>query len=156
MPREIERKFLILETHPGFIAALRERPSKITQGYIHSDSERTVRVRRLDDQGFLTIKGKKVGISADEYEYEIPLEEALSMLEDMCRTVLHKERRFIPFGDELTIELDYFPQTGLYLAEVELPSVEHAIVAPDWFGAEVSDDPAYSNSVIAEQISLRA
>jgi len=156
MAREIERKFLIHKDHPGFSQALEVAPMQIRQGYISSDPERTIRVRQLGNQGFLTIKGPKVGIEGDEFEYEIPLKDAQSMLDTMCETSLEKERRFIPLAAGLTIELDYFPAIDLHLAEVELPTIETEFVRPDWFAEEVSEDPEYFNSRIAERLSKQS
>lgn len=54
----------------------------------------------------------------------------------------------------LTIELDIFepPFAPLYLAEVEFDTIEDAerFIAPEWFGADVTNDPAYHNSVMSQ------
>ena len=54
---------------------------------------------------------------------------------------------------ELTAELDIFSGDleGLVILEVEFPSVGDAVAfePPAWFGKEVTNDPAYHNSVIS-------
>ena len=67
MAREIERKFLVSD--PSFLQGHAGLP--ILQGYLSKESM-TVRVRILDGQGFLTLKGPTQGCSRDEFEYPIP------------------------------------------------------------------------------------
>lgn len=152
MAKEIERKFLIDATHPQVDALMATVPMLIEQGYIMSAPQGVVRVRRLDDQGFLTIKGATKGIARDEFEYEIPLADAIEMLSSLCSDRLKKERRLFDLPGGLVAEVDFFPQIGLYLAEVELPSADTAFQAPEWFLQDVSEDPAYFNNEIARRI----
>ena len=58
MAQEIERKFLVT----GPYKPLAVKATRITQGYLSSVPERTVRVRVKGDQGFITVKG--IGIKA--------------------------------------------------------------------------------------------
>ncbi len=69
MAQEIERKFLV----KGDFKPEAYQSIRITQGYLSSVPERTVRVRIKGEQGFLTIKGKgnHSGISRYEWEKEI-------------------------------------------------------------------------------------
>jgi len=53
MAQEIEKKFLVL----GNFKQDSKRETRITQGYLSSVPERTVRVRVKGDKGFITIKG---------------------------------------------------------------------------------------------------
>ena len=74
MALEIERKFIVNDDSFRQIAY---KSISIRQGYLSRIPERTIRVRTIDDKGFLTIKGKNIGIVRNEFEYEIPLEDAL-------------------------------------------------------------------------------
>jgi adenylate cyclase len=144
MGQEIERKFLVVGD------AWRElgRAVVIRQGYLSTVKERTVRIRTVDSRGFLTIKGVTRGISRLEFEYDIPLEEANQMLDELCeRPLIEKTRRKIDI-DGLVWEVDEFAgvNQGLILAEVELASPDQKITLPDWIGADVSDDPRYYNA----------
>ena len=54
MLQEIERKFKVKS---NTYKALSTKAIRITQGYLNSVPDRTVRVRIKDDEAFLTIKG---------------------------------------------------------------------------------------------------
>ena len=79
MGKEIERKFLV--KNQGYQTT---GHILIKQGYILSDIEKVVRVRIEGDAGYLTIKGKTVGASRNEFEYPIPLSDAEEMLSTLC------------------------------------------------------------------------
>jgi CYTH domain-containing protein len=144
MPQEIERKFLVKNDHWRSLG----QGQYYCQGYIVATPERTVRVRVVGDQGWLTIKGASVGISRAEFEYPIPVEDALELLQTLCQPPLIEKTRYrIQLGD-LVWEVDEFAQenTGLVLAEVELTDPNQEIELPEWVGKEVSDDPRYLNA----------
>ena len=44
----------------------------ICQGYLSRDPHRTVRVRTVDNKGYITVKGLSTGDIRAEFEYEIP------------------------------------------------------------------------------------
>lgn len=144
MAQEIERKFLVTDHRwKGLAQSVFYR-----QGYLSTVRERTVRVRTVGDKAFLTIKGVSVGISRLEYEYEIPVDDANRLLDEVCeRPIIEKQRTKIKFCD-LVWEVDEFhgANQGLVIAEVELESVDQIVELPDWVGEEVSGDPRYFNS----------
>jgi adenylate cyclase len=155
MAIEIERKFLVNGEAWRPLAGISSRSlsqgTLYRQGYIASGS-RTVRVRVAGDQAYLTIKGASIGISRSEYEYSIPLSDAIEMLESLCdRPLIEKIRYKIPWQDRLW-EIDEFlgENQGLILAEVELSDSNQSISLPDWVGQEVSTDPRYFNSNLAK------
>ena len=149
MAKEIERKFLVKprnwsELGPGL---------KIRQGYLSATIERTVRVRAYGDRGYITIKGKTSGISRDEYEYEIPFADATEILDHLClQPLIEKTRYRIPYKGH-TFEVDEFngANRGLTIAEAELKSVDEKIELPDWIDRDVSADPRYFNSSLAQK-----
>ena len=61
------------------------------QGYLSTVKERVVRVRTIDDKGYLTIKGITKGVSRSEFEYEIPEKEAKAMLDASMRKATHRK-----------------------------------------------------------------
>ena len=80
MAREIERKFLVRDnTWRG-----QDGGNRYRQGYLSRVKEHTVRVRTIGEKGFITIKGMTVGATRSEYEYEIPLADAIEMLDRLC------------------------------------------------------------------------
>ena len=100
----------------------------------------------------LTIKGATTGVSRDEFEYPIPVEDAEHLLITMCSKVIEKKRYHYPLPDGLMVEVDVFSQIDLYLAEVEQPSETTPIQKPEWFREDVSDQAQYFNNNIAERI----
>ncbi len=120
MALEIERKYLLKNDNWKSKA---DAGTVIKQGYLNAAKERTVRVRIYGDQGFLTIKGKNEGISRAEFEYNIPLNEAMSMLE-ICEKPLIEKTRYLYLEAGNTWEIDVFEgdNKGLEIAEIELKS----------------------------------
>ena len=69
--QEIERKYLASPTIKRLIRQRRLTPHTIEQFYTHSDAEKTVRYRKMDDTCYKTVK-KGAGIVREEIEKEIP------------------------------------------------------------------------------------
>ena len=87
MALEIERKFLVKENDWR-----NGQGTMYRQGYLNSDENRNVRVRVIDDRGYLTVKGISQGATRVEYEYEIPKAEADAMLDNLCEKPLIEKR----------------------------------------------------------------
>jgi adenylate cyclase len=146
MAVEIERKFLIT---PGAWSP-RDAGDHIRQGYISVAPDRTVRVRTRGVRGYLTVKGPTVGLSRQEFEYEIPITDANEMLDRLCVAVLEKQRFLEPFEGH-TWEIDVFlgANNGLVVAEVEMDSEQESVILPSWIASEVTGDYRYNNSHLA-------
>lgn len=145
---EIERKYLI----PVLPENLDQYTHhKIEQGYLCTSP--VVRIRRQDDEYFLTYKSK--GMMVRE-EYNLPLtKESYEHLRPKADGILiSKTRYLIPIGQGLTVELDLFdaPYESLYLAEVEFPDEETAnsFVPPSWFGEDVTFSTKFHNSYLSK------
>lgn len=147
MAQEIERKFLV----EGDFKAEAFKETRITQGYLCSVPERTVRVRVKGDKGFITVKGigNASGASRFEWEKEIPVDEVRSLLELAEPGVIDKTRYLVKAGEH-TFEVDEFygDNDGLTVAEVELSDENEAFDKPEWLGEEVTGDPKYFNSML--------
>jgi len=143
MALEIERKFLVEEG-----AWRNVQGTKYRQGYLNSAKERTVRVRIIDDKGYLTVKGISRGAVRVEYEYEIPGADAEAMLDDLCEKPLIEKIRSKIEHKGMVWEVDEFlgENQGLLVAEVELESEDQPFVKPEWVGEEVTGDPKYFNA----------
>ena len=144
MGKEIERKFLI----KGNDWKKNSKEVLFRQGYLSTVKERTVRVRTIDNKGFLTIKGITVGATRAEYEYEISVSDANEMLDSLCeKPIIEKTRTKIEYKG-LIWEVDEFfgENEGLVVAEVELVSEDQEPAIPEWIGEEVTGDPRYFNS----------
>jgi adenylate cyclase len=148
---EIERKFLVKSEEFKTISFAK---NEISQGYLNSNPERTVRVRIKGNQGYLTIKGKgnETGMSRLEWEKEIPIDEA-KMLLNLCESgVISKVRYEVKFGNHVYEVDEFFGENeGLILAEIELQSEEEVFEKPDWLGEEVTNSEKYYNSYLSKK-----
>ena len=142
MGKEIERKFLV-KGSPWRNA----RGTRYRQGYLNSAKERNVRVRTVEDKAYLTIKGITVKASRLEFEYEIPFQDANTLLE-ICEKPLIEKNRYKVEERGFIWEIDEFfgENQGLIVAEVELEGEDQEFPKPDWVGEEVTGDPRYFNS----------
>lgn len=140
---EIERKFLVEESllpplHDGVY---------IAQGYIQTVDHTAVRARVKGDKGFLTLKGKTEGMFRLEYEYEIPMEDARAIIQELCADKsIEKTRYEVEVGRHVW-EIDIFAgeNAGLIVAEVELSSDKEEIALPAWVRQEVTDQARFYN-----------
>ncbi len=142
MGKEIERKFLVKDMSFKNMA----NGILCRQGYL--GTKPTVRVRIIGDSAYLTIKGAAMGISRDEYEYQIPLRDADEMLSNLCRKPIIEKYRYIIDYEGFTWEIDEFlgENEGLVVAEIELNDDNQEFIKPDFIGIEVTHDSKYRNS----------
>ncbi|MER3319608.1 MAG: CYTH domain-containing protein [Allomuricauda sp.] len=148
---EIERKFLVKSD--GFRQKATSQ-TRIVQGFLNTDPDRTVRVRIKGDKGFLTVKGSsnESGTTRFEWETEITASEAANLI-DLCEAgILEKIRFELPFGNHL-YEVDEFlgENKGLVLAEIELNHEDERFEKPDWLGEEVTGQVQYYNSQLSRK-----
>ncbi|MGA0616129.1 CYTH domain-containing protein [Paracoccus sp. KR1-242] len=142
MPKEIERKFLVAN---DLWRAQVLRKVNLRDGLVAVEDGRKVRIRFYDDRATLTVKGKRIGISRDEFEYEIPANDARIMLEQHCDSaILEKTRHHLMAdGQEWVVDEYHGLLEGVVLAEIELPSEDAAISSPPWLGEEVTGNDDY-------------
>ena len=145
---EIERKFLVHKDKWDSLT----KPKKdfYRQGYLFSDSNKTIRVRQTNDKGYITIKGASIGISRPEFEYEIPMQDAEVLLNKFTISELIKVRYKILFKNKVW-EIDEFlgDNLGLIVAEIELEHENEQFEMPDWIANEVTGINKYYNSILA-------
>ncbi len=147
---EIERKFLVNSNQFEQEAT---RSYLISQGFLNTHPDRTVRVRVRDNQGWLTVKGRSDarGISRFEWEKEIPVDEALELM-NLCEEGIIQKRRFEVLVGVHFFEVDVFigANEGLVIAEIELATVDETFDKPEWLGKEVTGDLKYYNSKLSQ------
>jgi CYTH domain-containing protein len=147
---EIERKFLV--TSEVFKKESQQK-FYIKQGFLNSHKKRTIRVRILDDKGYLTIKGisNKSGTSRFEWEKEISLHDAEQLICLCEKGTIEKYRYLINIGQHL-FEVDEFlnDNNGLILAEIELKDEHEQFERPNWLGKEVTGVVKYYNSALSK------
>jgi len=147
---EIERKFLLRDE--SWREAV-ERSDQMAQGYLigaqalrEGAARASVRARVAGDQAWLNIKEATPGVKRAEFEYAIPVSDARILLDTLCDGVLEKIRHHVHV-DGVLFEVDEFlgANSGLIVAEVELPAVDAPFPKPAWLGREVSAQQRYYN-----------
>ena len=148
MSLEIERKFLV--DAKKVVRLKLTGGERISQGYLSTEPNKIVRVRIKKNRGFLTIKSANIGIVRQEFEYEIPVNDAEEILKLCAPNILKKVRYKVDYAGHVW-EVDIFEgkHAGLIMAEVEINSLDEYVKIPDWVGEEVSHNPRYFNSNLA-------
>lgn len=148
MGQEIERKFRVINNNYKIGSTYTD----YKQGYLSTQKERTVRVRVADNLGYITIKGANQGVTRSEFEYQIPLPDALHLLTMCIPPIIEKRRYTYTAPDNHTWEIDEFlgANQGLVVAEIELAHPDEEFIRPPWIGCEVSDDARYYNSNLVD------
>lgn len=147
---EIERKFLVLsEDYKSFARS----KTRIVQGFLNTDKNRTVRIRIMGLQAFITVKGKSntSGTSRFEWEKEMLVSDAEALLELCEKGTIAKNRYEIMLGNHV-FEVDEFDgeNEGLVVAEIELNAENEKFEKPDWLGKEVTGEIRYYNSQLSK------
>mgnify|MGYP000494640998 CR=1 FL=1 len=151
MPREIERKFLVVNDDWRNEAGSGKR---FEQAIVFSNGDRTVRIRVVDGQkASLTMK---IGIggsamSRHEFEYSVPVSDAEELLNLAHGNRITKTRYEVARGDHVW-EIDVYngKLKGLVVAEVEMKSEDDKPALPSWLGRELTGDKRFSNQALAE------
>jgi len=151
---EIERKFLLKNDDWKSLVL---KSTAFKQGYLVSGnnsneqnldkSKSSVRVRVEGDSANINIKSMTLSITRQEYEYSIPLNDALKMLDELCEQPLVEKTRHIVKYDNHKWEIDVFSgaNEGLVVAEIELNNEAEKFSIPSWIGQEVSEQVKYYN-----------
>jgi len=150
MAMEIEHKFLLAneQWRPHV-----RRSCWYRQGYLSGNPLSSVRVRVAGDRAWLNIKSATIGNRRQEFEYEIPLTDAETLLNELClKPLIEKTRHFVDHGGHVW-EIDEFSgdNLGLIVAEIELSEVDEAFEKPVWLGEEVTYDVRYYNNNLSRQ-----
>ena len=148
MSLEIERKYRV--TNNSY-QAQSSQCTYYKQGYLSVDKHRTIRIRIVGDEAFITIKGATEGCTRKEFEYPIPVADATEMLDSLSLPgIIEKKRYRYPYEGHLW-EIDEFlgENEGLVVAEIELESESESFPIPPFIGVEVTGEPRYYNSNLA-------
>ena len=165
---EIERKFLIEES--ALLPPLGEGvkmiqcylPSQIWLNHwpgeiseleqVLADPLSAYRFRVLGNTAIATAKNRSDGPSRLEFEREIPIESVLEIVSSGKYPSVEKTRYKIPTNDNLYWEIDFFggKNSGLIIAEIEIPTLDYPISKPNWIGRELTgQDEVWSNQALA-------
>ena len=148
MTVEIERRFLLADDSWREAAS---EPLVLQQGYLSVEKERTIRVRIIGSQAWLTLKGYISDMTRSEFEYEIPLVHAQAMMADMCPFKMEKYRYRVEF-EGFVYEIDKYlgDNAPLIVAEIELPSEDTEFPKPSWLGQEITSDGKFTNAYLSK------
>jgi adenylate cyclase len=131
MPFEIERKYLV--KHQLWDMLVKAKGEYYRQGYLVNEIAKTVRVR------------------ATEYEYQIPKEEAIELLDGFTENNIEKTRYKIDYqGKTWEIDVFYGDNKGLIVAEIELKSIDEYYEIPEWIDREVTHEAKYFNANLSK------
>ena len=121
------------------------------QGYLAITNKGIVRVRIKGDASLITVKSSGIGLSRDEFEYEIPLDEAQALL-NLCQNDIIKKTRYkvSAHGKQWDVDKFHGKNKGLWLAEVELESEDEIVTLPRWVIKEVTGNEHYYNAYISK------
>ncbi len=111
----------------------------------------TPRIRLMGGRAFVTIKGPTTDYARAEWEFEVMKEEVQDLVTSFRFPHVMKNRYEVPEENGLVWEIDFFEgdNHGLVMAELEVPSVDHGFVRPEWLGAEVTEDNRFGNGSLA-------
>src|SRR5512143_2945183 len=148
MPREIERKFLLLN---DAWRSLARRHQAMSQGYLVGSERVSVRVRVAGEEAHLNIKSGGLVASRLEYEYAITVAEAQELLKLCPGPLIEKNRHYVDHaGFEWEVDEFRGANDGLIVAELELDREDQVFPRPAWLGKEVTHLRRYYNVRLVE------
>lgn len=151
LPREIERKFLLSGLPPR---ALDGRRIAMAQGYLPGQQIRERVRREVSDDEVVLRRTIKLGRGLERIELEEGIDEAFfEALWPLTEGRRVRKTRYVVVEGEHAFEIDAFEDRELFVAEVELRSIDDAVELPDWLSPyvirEVTDEPGYVNANLA-------
>ena len=146
---EIERRFLVKNEDWKSQSILSQN---FSQGYLnHQTEDWTVRVRIIDSKkSFLTLKSSLDGFINHEFEYQIPIKDAIELL-NLSKYKISKTRYQLNInGKDWIIDSFNGLNSSLTIAEIELDSHLEKITVPSWCGEEITGNKSLSNASLAK------
>jgi len=147
---ETERRFIV--TGDNWKCLTKESQS-IHQGYLVSEKEGwTIRIRIINEkESWITLKYPLSELSRHEFEYLIPLQEAIEIMQ-ITKYKVNKIRYLLNLKPGTWV-VDCFKENNypLVLAEVELDSPQENITTPKWCFKEVTGLEELNNASLAQR-----
>ena len=138
---EKERKFILKELpEEGAVESIK----LIKQAYLFLDGPNHLRVRIQNDEAFLTYKSIVSDFIKKEYEYQIPMSDALELYE-MTKIRVEKVRYSTKFKGNV-VDMDVY-KDGRMVVEIEYEDELDEL--PDYCGEEVTGKREWSNIQMA-------
>ena len=159
MSLEIERRFIVKNDlwRESIISH-----ENIKQGYLASTEKGwTVRIRISNEQkSWITLKTIKSGITNYEFEYLIPIVDALAIWQSLDQKIIKDRYQLILNGSNWIIDCFNGENFPLTIAEIELDSEKQTLKKPSWCGKEITGQYQLSNASLAKtplsQVPLKA
>lgn len=154
MKKELELKFVLNKNEIYKVFEEACGRIDITQGYLFGSSHFRIRCQIMDGtkSATMTIKSDRDGFERSEFEYDVPYEEGLVMIDKFADVTVSKTRYLVLYKNN-TWEVDDFHgrNAGLELAELEIPQLDYNVEMPSWLEQknDVSDDDRYYNYNLA-------
>ena len=146
---EIERRFLVENEDWRSKSLLSEG---FRQAYLNLTFEEwTIRIRIIDNnQGYLTLKSSSNGFLNNEFEYSIPIIDAIELVK-LSKYKITKTRYQLKINNKNWV-VDVFDGSNspLRIAEIELNSESELIQVPSWCGQEITGIKSLSNASLAK------
>ena len=147
---EIERRFLVKNEDWRSQVILSE---DFSQAYLNSNIDGwTVRIRIINNnQAYITLKSSLNGFTNYEFEYEIPIQDAIELF-NLSKNKITKTRYQLKI-DKKDWVVDCFKSlnSSLTIAEIELNSESEQIQIPSWCEQEITGIKSLSNASLAEK-----
>tara|TARA_Y100001968_G_scaffold241462_1_gene225019 strand:+ start:14 stop:514 length:501 start_codon:yes stop_codon:yes gene_type:complete len=155
---EIERRFLVENEDWKSYVILSE---DFSQAYLNSSLDGwATRVRLIDNKkAHLTLKSSLNGLINYEFEYSIPIKDAVELIH-LSKYKVTKTRYQLKINNANWV-VDIFDGLNfpLRVAEIELHSESEEIQVPSWCGQEITGIKSLSNGSLAKtpisQISIK-
>jgi len=150
MGLEIERRFLVDNEDWKSQAILSE---DFSQAYLNSSlDEWATRVRIIDNKkSFLTLKSSLNELINYEFEYPIPLKDAIELIELSKYKITKTRYQLIINKKNWVVDIFYGSNSSLKIAEIELNSEFEEIQIPSWCGHEITGIKSFSNASLAKK-----
>ena len=146
---EIERRFLVEneDWRSQVIAS-----ENFNQAYLNESSpEWTIRIRIINNnQAYITLKSSLNGFTNYEFEYEIPIQDAIELF-NLSKNKITKTRYQLKINKKIwVVDFFYGSNSSLKIAEIELTSESESIKIPLWCGQEITGIKSLSNASLAK------
>ena len=150
MGLEIERRFIVKGDNWKYLT---KEYQAIKQGYLINELKGwTIRIRIINEkESWITLKYPHSELSRHEFEYQIPLKEAIEIMK-ISKYKVNKIRYVLNLnpGDWI-VDCFQGKNEPLVIAEVELNSPKEIIEQPKWCQKEVTGIEELSNASLAKE-----
>lgn len=154
---EYERRFLVPDS--AFLIKEGHGFTVMTQAYLHIQDGWLVRVRRMfslqQDDNLVELrsqfgfKGPRVGGARPEAEWDVRSDWIAALFRTAPYKVFKRRFHIATQHGPCDVDVFFFDNEGLVIAEFESLSAQATFMPPDWCGREITNDLRYNNENLA-------